>query len=48
MSECDVTENSERVVVNVYNSLASSVNKYVRVPVLNQAYSVFDPTGLEN
>lgn len=45
MSQCDVTEKSERLVMNVYNSLAISFDKYVRVPVLNRAYRVFDPSG---
>ncbi len=47
MSQCDVTEKSDQVVVNVYNSQANFVNRYVRVPVLNQAYRVYNPAGLK-
>ena len=45
MSQCDVTEKSEKFIVNVYNSIASFTNKYVRVPVTNRTYQVMDPAG---
>jgi len=34
MSQCDVTEGKNRFVVNVYNSLAWNMSKYIRVPVV--------------
>lgn len=46
VSQCDVTENSKRVIINVYNSLAKYINKFVRVPVLKKIYRLFDPSGL--
>jgi len=48
VSQCDVTEKSERVIVNVYNPQANFINKYVRIPVQNLAYRVFDPSGIQN
>ncbi|XP_032794592.1 lysosomal alpha-mannosidase [Daphnia magna] len=46
VSQCDVSENSNRFIVNIYNSLASNVDKYVRIPVANGAsYQVLDPDG---
>lgn len=46
ISQCDVTEKSNTFVVNVYNALSRSVDKYVRVPVqAGQAYQVLDPDG---
>lgn len=41
-SACDVTENSNRFVVNVYNSLAKSTNRYIRLPVVQGTYNVYD------
>ncbi len=49
ISQCDVTEKSERFVVNVYNSIAKTVDKYVRVPVIktepNLVFQLLDPKG---
>lgn len=47
MSECEVTEKSERFVVNVYNSLGRTLNKYIRVSVPDKSTShqVFDSKG---
>jgi len=47
MSQCDITEHSERVIVNVYNSLAYIVNNYVRLPVLNRVYRILDHSGVQ-
>ena len=33
MSQCNVTENADRFIVNVYNPIPRTVDKYVRVPV---------------
>ena len=49
ISQCDATEKADRFVVNIYNSLATNINKYVRVPVVKQAsayYQVLDPNGI--
>ena len=52
ISQCDVTEKSERFVVNVYNSIAKTVDKYVRFPVIktepNLVFQVLDPKGILN
>ncbi|XP_046648826.1 lysosomal alpha-mannosidase-like isoform X2 [Daphnia pulicaria] len=46
VSQCDVSETSGRFVVNIYNSLARHVDKYVRIPVAGgDSYQVLDPKG---
>ena len=47
MSQCDATENNDQFVVNVYNSMARNVDKYVRVPVTNRIpnYQILDAQG---
>jgi lysosomal alpha-mannosidase len=47
VSQCDPTEKNNRFVVNIYNSMARSVDKYVRVPVASKtAFQVLDPQGI--
>ena len=50
MSQCDASENNDQFVVNVYNSLARNINKYIRVPITNRilSYKVLDPQGNHN
>ncbi|EFX74192.1 hypothetical protein DAPPUDRAFT_324586 [Daphnia pulex] len=46
VSQCDPTEKNNRFVVNIYNSMARSVDKYVRVPVASGTiFQVHDPQG---
>jgi lysosomal alpha-mannosidase len=45
ISQCDISEDSSRFVVTVYNPLSHPVSHYVRVPVLGSSYTVQDPTG---
>ena len=47
MSQCDASENNNQFVVNVYNSLARNIDKYVRVPITNRilSFKVLDPKG---
>nr|CAH0110923.1 unnamed protein product [Daphnia galeata] len=46
VSQCDVSETSSRFIVNIYNSLAKHVDKYVRIPVATgESYQVLDPDG---
>ena len=47
ISQCNATENNDKFVVNVYNSLARNVDKYIRVPVISSGYNyqVLDPAG---
>lgn len=42
ISSCDVSENSDRFVVTVYNPLAHSTYQNVRVPVIDNNYQVRD------
>jgi hypothetical protein len=39
VTQCDVTENSNTFVVNVYNPLARTINKFVRLPVVTSGRS---------
>ena len=50
ISQCDATEKANRFVINVYNSLASNIDKYIRVPVVKHAsaYQVLDPNGIQS
>jgi len=34
VTQCDVTENSPTFVVTVYNPLARTIDKFVRVPIV--------------
>lgn len=45
ITQCEITENSEAFVVNVYNPLARPVDKYVRLPVQDPRFQVQDPRG---
>jgi lysosomal alpha-mannosidase len=45
VSSCSFSENQDEFVVTVYNPLSRPVTKYVRLPVLGQAYEVQDPAG---
>lgn len=49
VSSCDVSETSSKFVVIVHNSLARSIDKYVRLPVPASAsgvgYKILDPEG---
>ena len=48
MSQCNVTENADRFIVNVYNPVPRTVDKYVRVPVnINGMLAWFPSTGFE-
>ena len=45
ITQCDITETADQFVVNVYNPLARSVNKFVRLPIPTPGYQVQDSTG---
>jgi lysosomal alpha-mannosidase len=46
VSQCDPTEKNNRFVVNIYNSMAHSIDKYVRVPIASgTTFQVRDPQG---
>lgn len=44
-SSCIWSENQDEFVVTIYNPLSQLANKYVRLPVLGEAYSVTDLLG---
>ncbi len=47
VSQCDPSEKNNRFVVNIYNSMARSIDKYVRVPVASEtAFQFLDPQGI--
>lgn len=41
ISQCDVTEQNENFVVTLYNPLAQETTQYVRLPVQNFKYLVY-------
>ena len=49
ISQCETSEKADRFVVNVYNSLSSYINQYVRVPIAKREsnYQVLDPNGTQ-
>ncbi|CAG2101230.1 unnamed protein product [Medioppia subpectinata] len=44
---CTLTETADRVAVTTYNPIARPVTHYLRVPVTDGVYRVFDSTGVE-
>lgn len=45
MTECRITENSDRFVVTIYNPIGRSVSQWIRFPVDFANYSVTDVDG---
>ena len=45
ISACAVTERNDSLALNIFNPTAHSVKHIVRLPITNNAYQVFDPTG---
>lgn len=45
ISDCSVSEKSEKFVVNVYNPLSHSTNQHVRIPVIASNYEVRDSSN---
>ena len=46
ISACDHTSENNQFVVTVYNPSSQYVNTFIRIPVVNQNYSVLDYNGL--
>ena len=47
ISQCEVSESAERFLVVVYNPLSRPVDHYVRIPVTQPSYQVYDHLGQE-
>ena len=45
ITQCEVTETSDKFVVNVYNPLARKVSRYIRLPVAGTGYDIIAPNG---
>ncbi|XP_044735005.1 lysosomal alpha-mannosidase-like isoform X1 [Chrysoperla carnea] len=46
ISQCDVSERSEKFATVIYNPSSQSIDKYIRVPIVGKVnYSVKDPNG---
>ncbi len=45
LTECAVSENSDRFVLTVYNPLIRPVGRFIRLPVLAPGYDVVSPSG---
>lgn len=51
ITQCEISEKSEKFVVTLYNPLGQSVNQYARLPVkedLTKSYKIYDPEGTVN
>lgn len=46
ISVCDVTETSRKFVTVIYNPSSHPADKYVRLPVTGESYSVKDNEGI--
>lgn len=42
ISSCDISENSEKFMITIYNPLAHSTNQYIRIPISDSEYEVLD------
>ncbi|CAG2104066.1 unnamed protein product, partial [Medioppia subpectinata] len=47
ITDCTLTETADRVAITAYNPIARPVTQYLRVPVTDGVYRVFDSTGAE-
>ncbi|CAG2173918.1 unnamed protein product, partial [Oppiella nova] len=45
ITDCSLTETNDRIAVTVYNPIARPVEHYIRVPVVDAKYEVFDEKG---
>ncbi|GLV45786.1 Lysosomal alpha-mannosidase II [Carabus blaptoides fortunei] len=45
ISQCELTENDDTFIVNVYNPLSRPVSKYVRLPVTKRGHNVINEEG---
>ncbi|CAG9764084.1 unnamed protein product [Ceutorhynchus assimilis] len=45
ISQCSISESSNKFLVTIYNPLSRYVHKYVRLPVLGTSYKVLDPSA---
>ena len=46
VSQCSISETNDRFVVNVYNSVARNVDKYIRIPITSVTnFQVLDTQG---
>lgn len=46
ISSCAISERSETFIVTLYNSLAHEIDEYIRVPVPDIGYEVYDNHGM--
>jgi alpha-mannosidase len=47
ITECSITETSDRIAVTIYNPIARNFSQYIRVPIGSGDYDVYDPNGVK-
>lgn len=47
ISQCELTEKSQQFATVIYNPSSQTLDKYVRIPVVNTQYVVQDPEGIK-
>jgi len=45
ITECSVTETSDKIAITIYNPIARPVSQYIRVPIGSGNYDVHDQNG---
>lgn len=48
ISSCAISEQNEAFILTLYNSLAQEIDEYIRVPVSNIGYEVYDNKGIDS
>jgi alpha-mannosidase len=47
ITECTISETSDKIAVTIYNPIGRSLSQYIRVPIVSGNYEVYDPNGEE-
>ncbi len=45
ITECTISETSDKIAVTIYNPIARPLSQYIRVPIVSGNYEVYDPNG---
>ncbi len=45
ITECTISETSDKIAVTIYNPIARPLSQYIRVPIVSANYEVYDPNG---
>jgi hypothetical protein len=45
ITECSISETSDKIAVTIYNPIGRPLSQYIRVPIVSGNYEVYDPNG---